>query len=185
MTAVIDPAPKARRRPFEGWGATIASALSAFAAALIRLTGKLYGEARERGGAALTDFQARPEHSRWRAYAIGGYGLIAAATLLGQLYTENRLGAVVRVERVELPALTQVFVRNGSDQAWKDVKLTLNDIYTYETLVVAPGNFVLLPVDRFALFDPSGKRTFAPKNIVPRKITIQTRDTRYETELKP
>jgi hypothetical protein len=187
VTAVIDPPrPSAtKRRPFEGWGAAAGAALSTMATALIRISSKLYGEARERGGAALTDFQARPEHSRYRAYALGGYGLLVAATLAAQFYSENSLGATVRVEKVDMPALTQVFVRNGSDETWRDVKLTLNGIYTYETLAVQPGAFILLPADRFALFAPDGKRTFAPKNIVPKSLLIETRDKRYEAELRP
>jgi hypothetical protein len=187
MTAVIDPPRQAsaKRRPFEGSGTALAAVLSAIASALIQVTGKLYGEARERGGAALSDFQARPEHSRWRAYAIGGYGLLVVATLAAQFYTDNPLGAVVRVERVEMPALTQVFVRNDSSDTWRDVKLTLNGIYTYETVQVQPGGFILLPVERFALFGPDGQRTFAPKNIAPRTLVIQTRDKHYETELHP
>lgn len=162
----------------------MAAGLAAFASALIGITGKLYGEARERGGAALTEFGARPEHSRWRAYALGTYGILVAATLLAQLYTENSLGAVVRVEKVDLPALTQVFVRNSSREPWKGVKLTLNGIYTYETLQVEAGGHILLPVDRFALFGRDGRPTFAPKNLNPRTLTIETQDKRYETELK-
>jgi hypothetical protein len=187
VTVVIDP-PRpsaAKRRPFEGWGAAAAAALSALATALIRLSGKLYGEARERGGAALSDFQARPEHSRFRAYALGGYGVLVAATLAAQFYSENSLGATVRVEKVDMPALTQVFVRNGSDEPWHDVKLTLNGIYTYETLAVQPGAFILLPVERFALFAPDGTPTFAPKSTVPKTLLIETRDKRYQAELKP
>jgi hypothetical protein len=186
VSAVMDPRPQtqAKRRPFEGWGTAAGAALSAFAAALIQVTGKLYGQAREHGGAALDHFQARPEHSRWRAYAMGSYGVLIAATLAGQLYTENKLGAVVRVQRVEMPALTQIFVRNGSDETWRGVKLTLNGIYSYETLQVLPGSFVLLPVDRFAIFDNRGHLTFPPKNLEPQSLTIETREGRYETEFR-
>jgi hypothetical protein len=185
VSVVIDPGRSvaAKRRPFEGWGSALGTTLSAFAGALIQLTGKLYGEARERGGDALSDFQARPEHSRWRAYAMGSYGVLVAATLAGQLYTENKLGAVVRVQRVEMPALTQIFVRNGSDETWRGVKLTLNGIYTYETLQVLPGAFILLPVDRFAIFDNKGHTTFPPKNLEPRELTIDTREGHFEAEL--
>jgi len=185
VSAVIDPPPQipGKRRPFEGWGAAVGGALSAFAGALIQLTGRLYGHAREHGGAALTDFQARPEHSRWRAYAMGSYGVLVAATLVSQLYTENKLGAVVRVQRVEMPALTQIFVRNSSDEAWRGVRLTLNGIYVYETLQVLPGAFVLLPVERFAIFDIKGHATFPPKNLEPQSLTIDTREGHYQTEL--
>jgi hypothetical protein len=187
VTAVIDPPPQAaaaKRRPFQGWGTAAGSALSAFAGALIQLTGKLYGQARERGGAAVAGFQARPEHSRWRAYAMGSYGVLVAATLAAQLYTENKLGAVVRVQRVEMPTLTQIFVRNDSDETWRGVKITLNGIYSYETLQVLPGGHVLLPVDRFALFDNKGHATYPPKNVEPQTITIETRDGRWDTDFR-
>ncbi|HEX4386070.1 MAG TPA: hypothetical protein VH083_24095 [Myxococcales bacterium] len=183
VTAVIDPPPQAaRRRPFQGWGSAAGSALSAFAGALIQLTGKLYGQARDRSGAAVADFQARPEHSRWRAYSMAGYGALVAATLAAQLYTENKLGVAVRIERVEMPKLTQVFIRNDSDETWRNVKITLNGMYTYETLQVVPGGHVLLPVDRFALFDNKGHATYPPKTIEPQTLAIQTRDGRWETD---
>jgi hypothetical protein len=187
VTAVIDPPPHAqaaKRRPFEGWGAAIGSTLSAFAGALIQLTGRLYGRARERGGAAVADFQARPEHSRWRAYAMGCYGVLVVATFAAQLYTENKLGAVVRVQRVEMPALTQIFVRNDSDETWRGVKITLNGIYSYETLQVLPGGHVLLPVDRFALFDNKGHASYPPKNVEPQALTIDTREGHFETDFR-
>jgi hypothetical protein len=116
---------------------------------------------------------------------MGSYGLIVAATLLGQLYTANPLGASVRVQRVEMPALTQIFVRNDSSKAWRGVKVTLNGIYVYETLQVDPGEHILLPADRFALFEKDGRRTFAPKAMDPKTLLIETREGRFETELKP
>jgi hypothetical protein len=173
-----------QRRPFQGWGSAAGNGLEKFASTLIKLTSKLYGHAVERGGAALTEFQARPEHSRWRAYAMGSYGFIVAATLLGQLYTENSLGVSVRVQKVEMPALTQIFVRNDSQKPWKGVKLTLNGIYTYETLQVDPGAFILLPADRFAVFDSLGHKTFAPKAMEPKTLLLETRDGKYLSELQ-
>jgi hypothetical protein len=183
---VSEPAPSAppeKRRPFQGWGTAIGNALSSFASLLIALTGKLYGQARQRGGAALDDFNARPEHSRWRAYAMASYGVIVLGTLLGQLYTANELEASVRVQKVEMPALTQIFVRNDSQKTWKGVKLTLNGIWTFETLQVGPGEHILLPADRFALFDNQGHKSFAPKAMEPQTLLIETREGKYLAEL--
>ncbi len=173
-----------RPRPSEGWGSSIANGLAAGTGALVRLTGKIFGEVRDRAGTSVAEFRARPEHSRWRAYALFGYGLIAAATFAGQLYTNHGINAYVRVQPVELPALTQIFVRNDSRQAWKNVRLTLNGIYTYNQNEVRPGLFILLPVNRFAVFDGSGKPTYAPKNIAPKMLAIDTADQHYETELR-
>jgi hypothetical protein len=158
----------------------VGSALAAATGGLVSATSKIFGEVRQRAG----DFRARPEHSRWRAYALGSYGLIVLATLAGQLYTDNSIKAYVRVQPVELPALTQIFVRNDSRHAWKNVKLTLNGIYTYEQEEVKPGLFILLPVNRFAVYDQLGKPTFAPKSIAPKTLSIDTADQHYETELK-
>jgi hypothetical protein len=177
------PPPPQKRRPFEGWGTAVGDGLAAATGGLVQLTGRLFGEAQKRAAASAADFRARPEHSRWRAYALGSYGAILAATLVGQFYSSNGLGAYVRVQPVELPALTQIFVRNDSKAPWLNVKLTLNGIYTYEQAKVQPGLFILLPVNRFAVFDQLGKPTYAPKNIQPKMLTIDTQDQHFETEL--
>jgi hypothetical protein len=174
----LAPAPK--RGLLQG----VASGLSAVTAALVRLTGKIFGEVRERGGAAVADFRARPEHSRWRAYALGCYGLIVAGSLGAQLYSSNALSAYVRVQPVELPALTQIFVRNDSGKEWKNVKVTLNGIYYYERTELPPGGHILLPVNKFAIYDALNKPTFAPKNISPKQLSIDTAQGHYETELQ-
>ena len=178
------PPDSQKRRPFEGWGATAANGLAAATGAMVRLSGRLFGRVRDRSRSSMAGFRARPEHSRWRAYALGCYGAVVATTLAGQLYNDNTLGAYVRVQPVELPALTQIFVRNDSHHAWKSVKLTLNGIYIYEKDEVPPGKFILLPVNRFAVFDQLGRPTYAAKTIVPKLLSIDTSDVHYETELK-
>ena len=184
ISAAPPPGPQ-KRRPFEGLGAALGSGLAAATGALVEVSGKLFGQVRDRGRSSVAGFRARPEHSRWRAYALGSYAAIVAATLAGQLYTDNVLRAYVRVQPVELPALTQIFVRNDSRHAWKNVKLTLNGIYSYEKDEVPPGLFILLPVNRFAVYDQQGRPTYAPKTTAPRLLAIDTSDTHYETELKP
>lgn len=171
------------KRKGAGVGAAIGGGLAAVTGSLVSVSGKLFGEVRDRGGTALADFRARPEHSRWRAYTLGSYSLVVAATLVAQLYTKNTLDAYVRVQPVELPALTQIFVRNDSKKVWRNVKVTLNGIYAFEQAELPPGLFILLPVNRFALYGPDGKPTFAPKNIVPKELSIDTADAHYETEL--
>ncbi len=168
------------RKPKEGVGSAIGNGLAAATGALVSVTGKVFGEVRGRA----IEFRARPEHSRWRAYALGLYGLIVAATLAAQLYSDNSLRAYVRVQPVELPALTQIFVRNDSRHSWEAVRLTLNGIYTYEQAEVRPGGFILLPVNRFAVYDQLGKPAFAPKNVAPKTLAIDTSDQHYETELR-
>jgi len=184
--------PDRKPTPFEqkparkaGLGAALGNGLAAATGALVGITSKVFGEVRERAGTSVAGFRARPEHSRWRAYALGSYGIVLAATLVGQLWTDNALNAYVRVQPVELPALTQIFVRNDSKKSWSNVKLTLNGIYTYEQPQLLPGMFILLQVNRFAVFDQLGKPTFAPKNIQPKNLSIDTFDQHFETELKP
>jgi hypothetical protein len=173
----------AKQKAQPGVGAAIGGALAAFTGGLVSLTGKAFGEVRERGGTALADFRARPEHSRWRAYTLGSYGVILAATFAAQFYTKNSADAYVRVQPVELPALTQIFVRNDSKKPWTNVKLTLNGIYTFEQPELQPGMFILLPVNKFAVYG-GGKPTFAPKTIVPKELAIDTSEAHYETELR-
>jgi hypothetical protein len=179
----VKPAPP-KRRPFEGWGTAFGNGLASATGALVRVTGKVFGGVRDTAGASVADFRARAEHSRWRIYALGSYGLVVATTFLGQLYTDNALGAYVRVQPVALPAMTQIFVRNDSRHVWNNVKLTLNGIYSYEQAQVQPGLFIMLPVNRFAVSDGHGRATYAPKNIAPKLLTIETSDQHFETELK-
>lgn len=184
----VTPAPPSRPTPLEqraaakpGVGAAIGNGLAAATGTLVEITSKIFGEVQERAG----NFRARPEHSRWRAYALGSYGIVLAATMIAQLWTDNTLNAYVRVQPVELPALTQIFVRNDSRKPWLNVKLTLNGIYSFEQAALNPGLFILLPVNRFAVFDATGKPTYAPKNIQPKTLSIDTVDQHYETELRP
>jgi hypothetical protein len=116
---------------------------------------------------------------------LGSYGLIVAATLGGQLYTDNVLGAYVRVQRVDVPAMTQIFVRNDSSKPWQNVRITLNGIYEYRTEQVVPGGHVMLPVNKFAIRDPSsGKSTYAPRNMDPKSLQVITLAGNYEMELR-
>ena len=147
------------------------------------MSGKAFGELRERSTSAVGEFRARPEHARYRAYAFGSYGLLVVATLLGQLYTADPLHAYVRVLAVPLPALTQVFVRNDSPHEWKHVKLTLNGVYGFETNSIKPGEHALLPVTRFALFDAAGKSTFAPKTTKPQQLRVECDRGRVDQDL--
>ncbi|TMA41931.1 MAG: hypothetical protein E6J82_10845 [Deltaproteobacteria bacterium] len=148
------------------------------------MTGSSFGRVATRSGNALADFRARPEHSRWRAYALGSYGLIVAATLVGQLYTDNVLGAYVRVQRVEVPAMTQIFVRNDSPKSWHNVRLTLNGIYQFRTEEVGPGGHVMLPVNKFAIRDQAGRATYAPRSMAPKTLLVDTLAGRYEAEFR-
>jgi hypothetical protein len=178
------PAPSPATPQKRSLGASFGSGLAAAAGGLIRITSRLFGRVASGGGSALADFRARPEHSRWRAYALGSYGLIVAATLAGQLYTDNVLSAYVRVQRVELPAMTQIFVRNDSGRSWRNVRLTLNGIYEYRAEEVESGGYVMLPVNKFAIRDQLGKPTYAPRNVEPKTLLVDTAGGRYETEFR-
>lgn len=183
VTGAPAPSPAAPQK--RSLGASVGKGLAAAARALIRVTSKIFGNVASRGGSAIAEFRARPEHSRWRAYALGSYGAIVAATLVGQLYTDNVLSAYVRVQRVDLPAMTQIFVRNDSGRSWRNVRLVLNGIYDYRTDELGPGGHVMLTVNRFAIRDPQGgKPTYAPRNIEPRTLIVDTSAGRYETEFR-
>lgn len=144
----------------------------------------MMGEVADRSGAAYHDFQARPEHSRWRVFALGSYGLLLVATLAAQLWTDNKFDAYVRVQRVDLPALTQIFVRNDSSGPWRDVHLNLNGIYSYDADEVKAGEHLLLKVTQFCIPGGAGRPTCAPKNIVPEMLAIDCDRGHYDAELR-
>jgi len=167
-------------------GNALANGLAGATTALIQLTSKLFGEVRGRAGASVADFRARPEHARWRAYALGCYGLIVAATFAGQFYTSNKLTAYVRIQPIELPASTQIFVRNDSSKSWQSVRITLNGIYSYDAPEVKPGAHLLLTVNKFAVTDAvTAKPSYAPRNLVPRTMVIDCNRGRLELDLTP
>ncbi len=174
-------APPEPRRP-----SALARGLSAAAGALVRGSSRLFGQVKTRGATAVGDFRARPEHSRWRAYALGCYGLIVAATLAGQLYSSNPLGVYVKVQHVDLPVSTLIFVRNDSRFAWKHARIVVNGIYSHSRDEIAAGESLPLDLDKaFAVKDGSGKTLRRPpRNLPLQSLALDCDRGRYETELK-
>ena len=169
-----------------GGRAAIARALSVATRAVVSWTSRIFGELAEQGGQAVREFQARPEHSRWRAYALGCYGLIVAATLAGQLYSSNPLGVYVKVQRVDIPVSTLILVRNDSRFPWKHARIVVNGIYSHSRDQIAAGENVPLDLDRaFAVHDGSGKiLRRPPKNLPLQSLALDCDRGHYETELK-
>lgn len=156
--------------------------LAAIAGALVRI----FGRVKTRGATAVGDFRARPEHSRWRAYALGCYGLIVAATLAGQLYSSNPLGVYVKVQHVEIPVSTLIFVRNDSRATWKHPRIVINGIYSHTRDEIAAGESLPLDLDKaFAVHDGSGRiLRRPPKNLPLQTLALDCDRGHYETELK-
>jgi hypothetical protein len=169
--------PPAPKRP-----SFLARGLSALAGGLVRI----FVRARTRGATAVGDFRARPEHSRWRAYALGCYGLIVAATLAGQLYSSNPLGVYVKVQHVDLPVSTLIFVRNDSRVAWKRARIVVNGIYSHSRDEIAAGESLPLDLDKaFAVHDGSGRiLRRPPRNLPLQSLALDCDRGHYETELK-
>ena len=180
----VAPTPVAPKKV--SFGAALGNGLAAATRALIRATSWIFGQVASRSGNALADFRARPEHSRWRAYALGCYGLIVAATLAGQLYSSNPLGVYVKVQHVELPVSTLIFVRNDSSFAWKHARIVVNGIYSHSRDEIAAGESLPLDLDKaFAVKDGSGKiLRRPPKNLLLQSLALDCDRGRYETELK-
>jgi len=147
---------------------------------------RVFGGVKTRGATAVGDFRARPEHSRWRAYALSCYGLIVAATLAGQLYSSNPLGVYVKVQRVDIPVSTLIFLRNDSRVPWTHARITLNGIYRHKRDEIAPGESLPLDVERaFAITDGAGKvLRRPPKNLPLDSLALDCDRGHYETELK-
>lgn len=179
------PGPR-RRRPFEGWGDAAFRHLGVAGGAIARVSVLVFGQVRTRSEAAYADFQKRRKHTRYRAYALGSYSLIAAATLLFQLYDHNSIAAYVRVERVDFPrSASAVFIRNDSQHRWSNVKVTLNGLWLYERPQIEPGDIVLVRVDRFAQVEPrTGKMQFPPPETVARRLRIECDAGRFESTLE-
>ena len=179
-----EPGPR-KRRPFEGWGSAIARALALAGRALARVSVLFFGHVRSRSERAVSEFQKKDRHSRYRAYALGSYGCIAAITLLAQLYHSNSIAAYVRAEKIDFPKSTTVFVRNDSDQPWTAVKVTLNGKYTYERLRLDPGDNFQVRVDRFAIAGKHGSKgfAFAPPDTVAHTLTVECDRGRFEKRL--
>ncbi len=171
------------RRPPGLWGRA-AALLARLARLLVAVSRLGFSEAKTRGNQALGQFAARPEHTRLRVYAFGGYGILVAVTLLAQLWEPNSLQAYVKVEPVALPEATVIFVRNDSSKVWKEVRVLLNRRYEYQRGDLEPTRYISLPVDRFAVYDANGKATFAPKETVPRVITVECDRGRFELDLE-
>jgi hypothetical protein len=151
--------------------------------ALGALSARLYSKTRQRGGAVYENFQGRPQHVRWRAYALMTYAVILAATLAAQLYTGNKLGAYVRVQRVDIPETVEIFVRNDSPVPWDHVRLQLNGIYGYDRDRLAPGQYIQLKAEAFTIADATtGAVTHAPRNVHISQLTIDADQGHYELE---
>ena len=167
----------------EALGARLAHAFTVLARLLVRLSRFGFSKARQHGGKAISDFNHRPEAIRWRAYAFGSYGALCALTFAAQLWEPNSLNAYLKVTPVALPESTVIFVRNDSKTSWKDVKLVLNGIYSYERSELTPGSHVLIQVDRFAVFDANGKASYAPKGVPLKTLVIDCDRGHFEKEL--
>jgi hypothetical protein len=172
-----DPDPRkstpGHRRLFQGWGTAVARGLALAANALVRISRLGFDEAKERGGHALHQFAQRPQQTRQRVYAFSSYGLILALTLAAQLWEPNSLQAYVKIEPVALPEATVIFVRNDSGHTWKDVKVLLNDRFEYQRPDLPPTHYISLQIDRFASYDANGKASYAAKDLVPKKVSIE------------
>jgi hypothetical protein len=109
-----------------------------------------------------------------------------AATLGGQLYSSNPLGVYVKVQHVELPVSTLIFVRNDSSFAWKNARIVVNGIYSHSREEIAAGESLPLDLDKaFAVKDGSGKiLRRPPKNLPLQSLALACDRGRYETELK-
>ena len=64
----------------DGKGSLLGRLLGKLAGLLVRASTGAFKQAKTTGGRALDDFQRRPEHTQWRAYAFGTYGLLCVAT---------------------------------------------------------------------------------------------------------
>jgi hypothetical protein len=167
-----------------GGRAAIARTLSTATRAVVSRTNRIFGDLAEQGEQAVREFQARPEHSRWRAYALGSYGLIVVATLVFQFYDRNPLGARVEVKHVDLPRSTLIQVRNDSTKPWKNVKLRLNGHWDYTQDLVPSGGILMPDVRDFMFVDEAGVPNHASESLDLRTLHIDSDRGSFDKELK-
>lgn len=190
--AVVSSGPPASRRPpaakrfYDGWGPAALRVLRAILAGLGRASGAIWAFLRARGHAAQADFTRRKKHVRYRFYAFTSYSLLAAGTLVFQLYSPNPLGAHVRLERIEFPTTAiAVLIRNDSEVPWNNVRVVLNGTWLYERPTVEARDNVIVRVDRFNVVDKqTGKPTFPPPDTTARHLRIECDRGSFESELK-
>lgn len=175
--------PLAAPGPAKAAGSALGRVIFVAGNALGALSNRL-SVARRRGAAAVEEFQRRPEHVRYRAYALGAYALILAGTLVAQLYRQNALGAYVRVKRVDIPETTEVFVRNDSDRPWTRLHLQLNGLYGYRREALPPGGYVQLKAEAFSAVGPDGKPSRAPRGMRIDRVTVDTDQGHTDVELE-
>jgi hypothetical protein len=164
----------------------IGGALASFTGALVRGTSKVFGQVQKRGGTALAGFRARPEHSRWRVYALGTWSAIVATTLAFQFWTDNPLGVYVKIQHVDIPRSTFIFVRNDSPKPWRNARLKLNGVYSYDRPEVSPGDNLRLEPGQFTVLDSvSGRQTKFPRTGALETLSMDCDQGHYETMLRP
>jgi hypothetical protein len=55
-------------------------------------------------------------------------------------------------------------------------------MYTFEEDALAPGGYLSVPVDKFAMYD-NGRAAYAPRDVRPSRLRIECDRGIYETEL--
>jgi len=122
---------------------------------------------------------------RWQRIRLGVVGSWVAASLLSLWIAcpstgpGNSLGADVHVLKDSLLGGQQILVRNESDAVWTDVILTLDDSWRNVQRTVRPHEQVVLSPSQF---DRSGEP--APRDLRPRKLSIECREGRARFELR-
>jgi len=122
---------------------------------------------------------------RWQRIRLGVVGSWMAVSLLALWIAYpssgpgNSLGADVHVLKNSLLGGQQILVRNESDAVWTDVVLTLDDSWRNDQRTVRPHEQVVLSP---AQFDRSGEP--APRDLRPRKLSIECREGRAHFELR-
>lgn len=129
----------------------------------------------------IGDYQRQTNWTRWRLWVVVAYTLVAIPSLATLLPERNPLDAYLRIKKVDLHAARVdepffVFLRNDSQEPWKNVRVTLNRKYVYERVELKAGDAISIELDRFLKngAPPTAKDSRPPANVHPEQIVVSS-----------
>lgn len=130
---------------------------------------------REEGKRLYDNYSKQSVYFKWRAWIIGGYVLIAIASLIGYRIAagpSNDIGAYITWTR-DLNGRLLVAVENNSPDDWTAVQVLLDDKYVFELARVAAHQRITPNASQFRPMNaPPKAQLGAPANFTPKRVRV-------------
>lgn len=142
------------------------------------------GAAGDLAGDLAGGYRKSTRYFKLRAAIVGTWAVLSLVTLWAACPSSgpaNPLGAEAQLLLGSEPGVltgTQVLVKNDSRHLWRDVVLTLDGGWRYETKTMRPQDKLVLSVTRF-----SRDGAKAPADLEPRSIVIECSEGRATAPL--